>query len=408
MTCNNVEQYIDYLDFKSAKERLEGITNPTRLIYSDSFSKSFGNDIYIKPENLQVTGAFKIRGAFNKISKLTDEQKNKGLITASAGNHAQGVAYSAKEAGVKATIVMPTTTPLIKVEGTRKYGVDVLLYGKNFDEAFHKALEISKEEGLELVHPFDDLDVIEGQGTIALEVLKEVPDMDIIIVPIGGGGLVAGIATAAKEINPNIKVIGVEPEGAKSMTCSIEDGHIICLDTVDTIADGVAVKEPGKITYEIVRDYVDEIISVSDYEIMESFIEIMETHKLMAESSGAMSVAAAKKLKVWNKKITCVISGGNIDMVTIASMVQKGLISKGRLFGFTVLLPDRPGELLNISRILAEVGANVVEVAHDQFKTVDRLTDVVLQVQVESNGHDHINEIIEKLYSEGYKVKRTN
>lgn len=408
MTCNNVKQYIDYLDFKSAKERLEGITNPTRLIYSDSFSKSFGNEIYIKPENLQVTGAFKIRGAFNKISKLTEEQKNKGLITASAGNHAQGVAYSAKEADVKATIVMPTTTPLIKVEGTRKYGVDVLLYGKNFDEAFHKALEISKEKGLELIHPFDDLDVIEGQGTIALEILKEIPDMDIIIVPIGGGGLVAGIAIAAKEINPNIKVIGVEPEGAKSMTCSIEDGHIVCLDTVDTIADGVAVKEPGKMTYDIVRDYVDEIISVSDYEIMESFIEIMETHKLMAESSGAMSVAAAKKLKVWNKKITCVISGGNIDMVTISSMVQKGLISKGRLFGFTVLLPDRPGELLNIARILAEVGANVVEVAHDQFKTVDRLTDVVLQVQVESNGHDHINDIIEKLYSEGYKVKRTN
>ncbi|QQK08460.1 threonine ammonia-lyase [Miniphocaeibacter halophilus] len=408
MTCENLDRWVEQLDFKGAKERLKNKTNPTRLIYSDAFSNIFGNEIYLKPENLQVTGAFKIRGAYNKISKMTEEQKTKGLISASAGNHAQGVAYSAKEAGASATIVMPSTTPLIKVEGTRKYGVDVLLYGTNFDEAFHKAEEIAKEKNLEFVHPFDDLDVIEGQGTISLEILKEQPDMDIIIVPIGGGGLISGIAVAAKQINPNIKIIGVEPEGAKSMTCSIEDGHITCLDNVDTIADGVAVKEPGKITYELVRNYVDEIISVSDYEIMESFIEIMETHKLMAESSGAMSVAAAKKLKVWNKKVACVISGGNIDMVTISTMVQKGLISKGRLFGFTVLLPDRPGELLNIARILAEMSANVVEVSHDQFKTADRLTDVVLQVQVEANGHDHINKIIERLYNEGYKVKRTS
>ncbi|HHX66841.1 MAG: threonine ammonia-lyase [Miniphocaeibacter sp.] len=408
MTCENLDKWVEQLDFKGAKERLNNKTNPTRLIYSDAFSNIFGNHIYLKPENLQVTGAFKIRGAYNKISKMTEEQKTKGLISASAGNHAQGVAYSAKEAGASATIVMPSTTPLIKVEGTRKYGVNVLLYGTNFDEAFHKAEEIAKEKNLEFVHPFDDLDVIEGQGTISLEILKEQPDIDIIIVPIGGGGLISGVAVAAKQINPNIKIIGVEPEGAKSMTCSMEDGHIICLDNVDTIADGVAVKEPGKITYELVRNYVDEIISVTDYEIMESFIEIMETHKLMAESSGAMSVAAAKKLKVWNKKVACVISGGNIDMVTISTMVQKGLVSKGRLFGFTVLLPDRPGELLNIARILAEMSANVVEVSHDQFKTADRLTDVVLQVQVEANGHDHINKIIERLYDEGYKVKRTS
>ena len=408
MTCNITESYVEKLDFNSAKERMKGITNPTRLIYSIAFSETSGNEIYLKPENLQKTGAFKIRGAYNKISKMTDEQKSHGLISASAGNHAQGVAYSAQAAGVKAKIVMPATTPLIKVEGTRKYGVDVVLYGNSFDDAFHKALEIAEKEKLEFVHPFDDLDVIEGQGTIALEILKEKPDTDIIIVPIGGGGLIAGIAVAAKQINPNIKIIGVEPEGAKSMTCSIEDGHIICLDSVNTIADGVAVKQPGEITYKLVREYVDEIISVTDYEIMESFIEIMENHKLMAESSGAMSIAAAKKLKVWNKNIVCVISGGNIDMVTISSMVQKGLVSKGRLFGFTVLLPDRPGELLNISRILAELGANVVEVAHDQFKTVDRLTDVVLQVKVEANGHEHIQKIIERLYSEGYKVKRTN
>lgn len=408
MPYKDINEYTEKLNFKDAKERIGNITNKTRLIYSDAFSEKFGNEIYIKPENLQVTGAFKIRGAFNKISKMTDEEKAKGLVSASAGNHAQGVAYSASKAGVKATIVMPTTTPLIKVEGTRKYGVDVLLHGTNFDEAFHKAMELAEEKGWEFVHPFNDLDVIEGQGTISLEILKEQPDMDIIIVPIGGGGLAAGIAVAAKQINPNIKIIGVEPEGAKSMLCSIEDGHIVCLDTVNTIADGVAVKEPGDITYDIVKEYVDEIISVSDYEIMESFIEIMETHKLMAESSGAMSVAAAKKLKVWNKKIACIISGGNIDMVTISSMVQKGLISKGRLFGFTVLLPDRPGELVNVSKILADMGANVVEVAHDQFKVVDRLTDVVLQVQVEANGHDHINKIIDRLYKEGYKVIRTN
>lgn len=408
MACKEVGELVENLDFKAAKERLEGIINPTRLIYSEAFTKKIGNEIFLKPENLQVTGAFKIRGAYNKISKMSEDEKQKGIITASAGNHAQGVAYSAQEAGAKATIVMPTTTPLIKVEGTRKYGAEVVLHGTNFDEAFHKALEIAKEKDLEFVHPFDDIDVIEGQGTISLDVLKEVPDLDIIIVPIGGGGLASGIAVAAKEINPAIKIIGVEPEGAKSMTCSIEDGHITCLETVDTIADGVAVKEPGKTTYEIVKKYVDEIISVSDYEIMESFIEIMENHKLMAESSGAMSVAAAKKLKVWDKKVACIISGGNIDMVTISSMVQKGLISKGRLFGFTVLLPDRPGELLNIARILSEEGANVVEVSHDQFKVVDRLTDVVLQVQVESNGHEHIEKIVDRLYREGYKVKVTN
>ncbi len=408
MACKEVGELVENLDFEAAKERLEGIINPTRLIYSEAFTKKIGNEIFLKPENLQVTGAFKIRGAYNKISKMSEDEKQKGIITASAGNHAQGVAYSAQEAGAKATIVMPTTTPLIKVEGTRKYGAEVVLHGTNFDEAFHKALEIAKEKDLEFVHPFDDIDVIEGQGTISLDVLKEVPDLDIIIVPIGGGGLASGIAVAAKEINPAIKIIGVEPEGAKSMTCSIEDGHITCLDTVDTIADGVAVKEPGKTTYEIVKKYVDEIISVSDYEIMESFIEIMENHKLMAESSGAMSVAAAKKLKVWDKKVACIISGGNIDMVTISSMVQKGLISKGRLFGFTVLLPDRPGELLNIARILSEEGANVVEVSHDQFKVVDRLTDVVLQVQVESNGHEHIEKIVDRLYREGYKVKVTN
>lgn len=408
MPEKDVNSYVSKMNFKDARKRIESIINKTRLIYSTEFSNKFGNNIYLKPENLQVTGAFKIRGALNKISKMPIEDKNKGLVSASAGNHAQGVAFAASKAGAKATIVMPTTTPLIKVEGTRKYGVDVVLYGTNFDEAFHRALELAKENNWEFVHPFNDLDVIEGQGTISLEILKEEEDMDIIIVPIGGGGLIAGIAVAAKQINPNIKIIGVEPEGAKSMMCSIEDGHIVCLDNVNTIADGVAVKEPGDITYDIVKEYVDEIISVTDYEIMESFIEIMETHKLMVESSGAMAFAAAKKLKVWNKKVACIISGGNIDMVTISSMVQKGLVSKGRLFGFTVLLPDRPGELVNVSQILADMGANVVEVAHDQFKVVDRLTDVVLQVQVEANGHEHINKIIERLYQEGYKVVRTN
>lgn len=400
-------KFTDKLDFLKASERLESVAKKTNIIYSEKFSKLYNNEVYLKPENLQKTGAFKIRGAYNKISKMSEEDKEKGIISASAGNHAQGVAYSANKLGVKATIVMPTTTPLIKVEGTKKYGVEVVLYGDVYDEAYGHALKLSEERGLVFVHPFEDIDVIEGQGTIGLEILQQLPSCDIIIVPIGGGGLISGVAVAAKRMNPNIKIIGAEPEGASCMKQSLESGEVVCLNTVSTIADGVAVKEPGKMTYEIVKDYVDEIITVSDYETMEAFIEIMESHKLIAESSGALPLAAARKIKVKGKKVCCIVSGGNIDMVSISSMVQKGLVAKGRVFGFSILLPDRPGELVNVAKILAEMGANVIEVQHNQFRTLDRLQDVVLEVHAEANGHDHIHKIIDYFYEKGYQVKMT-
>ena len=395
------------LDFLKASEGLEHVAKKTNLIYSEQFSQKYGNEIYINPENLQNTGAFIIRGAYNKIAKLSPKLKEKGIISASAGNHAQGVAFSAQALNVKATIVMPTTTPLIKVEGTRKYGAEVVLYGDVYDDAYEKALELAKEKDLEFVHPFEDIDVIEGQGTIGLEILQQLPSCDIIVVPIGGGGLISGIAVAAKRMNPKIKIIGAEPSGANCMLQSIQDGQVVCLDTVSTIADGVAVKEPGQMTFEIVNDYVDEIITASDFETMETFIEIMENHKLIAESSGALTLAAARKLKEKDKKVCCIISGGNIDMVSISSMVQKGLVAKGRIFGIQILLRDRPGELVNVAKILADMGANVVEVSHDQFQTLDRLQDVIIEVHAEANGHDHIEKITQKFKDEGYQITMT-
>lgn len=403
----NSSKYTEKLDFLKASERLEGVSKKTNLIYSEKFSEMYGNKIYIKPENLQKTGAFKIRGAYNKIAKMTKEKKDKGIISASAGNHAQGVAYSAFKLGVEATIVMPTTTPLIKVEGTRKYGVEVVLHGDVYDESYKHALKLAEERDLEFVHPFEDIDVIEGQGTIGLEILQQLPSCDVIIAPIGGGGLISGVAVAAKRMNPKIEIIGAEPAGANCMLKSIENGQVVCLDSVSTIADGVAVKEPGYMTYDIAEDYVDEILTATDFETMEAFIEIMESHKLIAESSGALPLAVARKMKGQGKKICCIVSGGNIDMVSISSMVQKGLVAKGRIFGFSILLRDRPGELVNIAKILAEMGANVIEVNHDQFKTLDRLQDVVLEVHAEANGHDHIHKIIDYFYEKGYQVKMT-
>lgn len=395
-------------NFIEAKEKLGTVLNKTKLIHSDVFSNESGNDIYIKPENMQRTGSFKIRGAFNKISKLTEEEKARGVITSSAGNHAQGVAFAAQKLGIKSVIVMPKHTPLIKVEATRKYGAEVVLEGEAYDDAYAKALELQKEYGYVFVHPFDDEDVIEGQGSIALEVLQELPDTEIILVPVGGGGLISGVAAAAKLMNPQIKIIGVEPEGAASALASLGNGKVVGLDEVNTIADGTAVKMIGDITFNYIQDYVDEIITVSDYELMEAFLLLVEKHKLVAENSGILSLAGLKRLKEKNKKVVSIVSGGNIDVLTISSMINKGLVQRGRIFCFSVNLPDKPGQLLQVSEILSRLNANVIKLDHNQFKNLDRFHDVELQMTAETNGEDHINRITEELSKEGFKVVRLN
>ena len=393
-------------DILEAKERIRDICVNTKLIYSSDFSKECGNEVYIKPENLQITGAFKLRGALNKISKLTEEQRKRGLIASSAGNHAQGVAYSANRLGIKATIVMPKTTPLIKVQATREYGSNVILKGEYYDEAYLEAKRLEKEKGYIFIHPFDDIEIMAGQGTIALEILEELKDADAILVPIGGGGLISGIAVAAKSVNPNIKVIGVEPEGAKAMKISIGEDKLVNLPAVDTIADGGAVKKPGHIAFDIIREYVDEIITVDDFELMEAVFILLEKHKLVVEATGALTIAALKNLKFKGKKVVSLVSGGNIDVVTMASMLNRGLILRVRIFCFSVKLKDTPGQLLKISEILARLGANVIRLEHDQFKAIDRLKHAVLEITVETNGREHIDEITQELNREGYNVDK--
>lgn len=395
-------------DFMEARERLVTVIVKTKLIHSPVFSEESGNEVYLKPENLQKTGSFKIRGAYNKIAKLSDEEKKKGVIASSAGNHAQGVAYAAKKLGIKAVIVMPQHTPLIKVEATRRYGAEVVLHGEVYDDAYKKALELQKENGYVFVHPFNDEEVLEGQGTIALEILDELPNADIILVPLGGGGLVSGIACAAKLKNPQIKVIGVEPEGAASALAALQKGEVVELKEANTIADGTAVKRIGEINFEYIKKYVDDIITVSDYELMETFLLLVEKHKIVAENSGILPVAAAKKLNVKGKKVVAVVSGGNIDVLTISSMINKGLIMRGRIFTFSVQLADKPGELLKVSEILSKQNANVIKLEHNQFKNLSRFKDVELQVTVETNGEEHIHKIIETFKKEGYEIERLN
>lgn len=393
-------------DVKEARERIKDICVNTKLIYSSEFSRESRNEVYIKPENLQITGAFKLRGALNKVGKLTEEQKKRGLIASSAGNHAQGVAYAANKLGIQATIVMPETTPLIKVQATKNYGANVVLKGKVYDEAYEEAKRLEKENGYTFVHPFNDVDVAAGQGTIALEIMEELEDVDVILVPIGGGGLISGISVAAKAINPNVKVIGVQGEKANPMQISFNTGKLTFADKIDTIADGAAVKQPGDVTFEIVKKYVDDIVTVSDHELMEAVFILLEKHKLVAEATGVMSLAALKRLDFKSKKVVSLISGGNIDVVTIASMLNHGLLSRGRIFCFSVKLQDTPGQLVKISKILADKGANVIELDHNQFKAIDRLRHVVLEVTVETNGHEHIEEIVKALNEEGYNVDR--
>lgn len=395
-------------DFIEARERLNTVITKTKLIHSSIFSNETGNEVYIKPENLQRTGAFKIRGAYNKIAKLTEEEKKRGVIAASAGNHAQGVALAAQKLGIKAVIVMPKHTPLIKVEATRRYGAEVILTGEVYDEAYEYAKKLQEKEGYTFVHPFNDEDVIEGQGTIALEVLEELPDADIILVPIGGGGLISGIASAAKLKNPLIKIIGVEPEGAASALEARKSHHVVELDEANTIADGTAVKKIGDITFDYIEKYVDDIVTVSDYELMAAFLVLVEKHKIVAENSGILSVAGLKKLNVTGKKIISIISGGNIDVLTISSMINKGLVARGRIFTFAVDLPDKPGQLVAVSQILSEQNANVIRLEHNQFKNLDRFHEVELQVTVETNGEEHINKITQEFEKKGYIIRRLN
>ncbi|MBE5921762.1 MAG: threonine ammonia-lyase [Lachnospiraceae bacterium] len=388
--------------FEEATDLLSPVIQKTKLIYSDHLSNGTGNKVYLKPENLQLTGAYKVRGAYYKISTLSKEERAKGLITASAGNHAQGVAYAAKLYGAKATIVMPTVTPLMKVNRTKSYGAEVVLYGDVYDEACKKAYELAAENGYTFIHPFDDLDVATGQGTIAMEIIKELPTVDYILVPIGGGGLATGISTFAKMLNPNIKVIGVEPANASCMKASLEAGHVVTLPSAQTIADGTAVKTPGSKIFPYLQANLDGVITVEDEELIDAFLDMVENHKMVAENSGLLTVAALKHLDVTNKKIVAVLSGGNMDIITMSSILQHGLVQRGRIFTVSVLLPDKPGELVRVASIIAKLQGNVVKIEHNQFVSINRNAAVELQMTIEAFGHEHKKEIIEGLRAEGY------
>lgn len=394
--------------FEEAYNVVQKVVNPTNLLYSDFFSEISGNKVYFKPENLQVTGAYKIRGAYYKISTLSDEDRAKGLITASAGNHAQGVAFAAKAYGVKATIVMPTTTPLIKVNRTKSYGAEVILYGDVYDESCQYALELALDKGYTFIHPFDDLDVACGQGSIAMEVIKELPTVDYILVPIGGGGLATGISTLAKMLNPNIKVIGVEPSGAACMKASLKNEKVTTLPCVDTIADGTAVKTPGSNIFPYIQENLDDIMTVDDSELIVAFLDMLENHKMLVENSGLLTAAAVKKLPFKDKKVVSILSGGNMDMITLASVVQHGLISRSRIFTVSVLLPDKPGELMRVSSIIAELQGNIIKLDHNQFVNLNRNAAVELVITLEAFGPEHKEQIMQVLSNKGYNPVEKN
>lgn len=391
--------------FEEASEVVSKITLETKLIYSEYFSVQTGNKVFFKPENLQYTGAYKVRGAYYKISTLTEEEKAKGLITASAGNHAQGVAYAAKLAGIPATIVMPTTTPLMKVNRTKGYGAKVVLEGDVFDEACDHAYKLAEEQGLTFVHPFNDLEVATGQGTIAMEIVKELPTVDYILVPIGGGGLCTGVSVLAKMLNPKIKIIGVEPAGANCMQESLRQGKVVELPAINTIADGTAVKCPGDRIFPYIQENVDEIITIEDSELIVAFLDMVENHKMIVENSGLLTVAALKHMKVDNKKVVSILSGGNMDVITMASVVQHGLIQRDRIFTVSILLPDKPGELAKVSTLLAKEQGNVIRLEHNQFISINRNSAVELRITLEAFGTEHKNSIMAALMADGYRPK---
>ena len=388
--------------FEEASEIVKMVTQETKLIYSEYFSERYGNKIYFKPENMQRTGAYKVRGAYYKISQLSPEERSRGLITASAGNHAQGVAYAAKLAGVKATVVMPVTTPLIKVNRTKSYGADVVLYGNVFDEACAHAYELADEHGYTFVHPFNDLEVATGQGSIAMEIIKELPTVDYILVPVGGGGLCTGVSTLAKLLNPKIKVIAVEPTGAACLKASLEAGEVTTVSKINTIADGTAVQTPGDKLFPYLQANVDQVITVDDSELTLSFLDMAENHKMIVENSGLLTVAALKHLDFKGKKVVSVLSGGNMDVLTMATVVQNGLMQRDRIFTVSVMLPDKPGQLAAVSALIAKEQGNVIKLEHNVFANVNRAAGVELTITLESFGTEHKDQIIKALETAGY------
>ena len=391
--------------FEEASEVVKRVTQETKLIYSEYFSAQSGNRVYFKPENMQLTGAYKLRGAYYKISTLSDEERSRGLITASAGNHAQGVAYAAKAYGCRAVIVMPTTTPLMKVNRTKSYGAEVVLWGDVYDEACAKALELAEENGYTFIHPFDDPAVATGQGTIMMEIFKELPLVDYVLVPIGGGGLATGVSTLAKLLNPKIRVIGVEPAGANCMQESLKAGRVVTLDKVNTIADGTAVKTPGSVIFPYIQENIDDIITVQDEELVTAFLDMVENHKMIVENSGLLTAAALKHLDAKGKKVVAILSGGNMDVITMSSVVQHGLIFRDRIFTVSVLLPDKPGELSRVAHVIAQENGNVIKLEHNQFVSINRSAAVELRITLEAFGTEHKEQILAALEREGYKPK---
>lgn len=391
--------------FEQASELVKKVTLPTKLVYSEYLSEQTGGKVYLKPENMQYTGSYKVRGAYYKITTLTDEERERGLITASAGNHAQGVAFAAKRFGCKATIVMPSITPLIKVNRTKSYGAEVILYGNVYDEACEYAKKLAEERGLTFVHPFDDLDVVTGQGTIAMEIVQELPTVDYILVPVGGGGLSTGVSVLARMLNPKIKVIGVEPSNAASMLAAFECGEPVTLPYASTIADGTAVKRVGETIFPYAKEHIDQILTVEDDELIGAFLDMVENHKMVVENSGLLTVAALKQLELKGKKAVAVLSGGNMDVITLSSIVQHGLIQRDRIFSVSVLLPDKPGELVRVAATIANAQGNVIKLEHNQFVSTNRNAAVELRITMEAFGTEHKTEIFQALEKEGFRPR---
>lgn len=391
--------------FEQASELVKNVTLPTKLVYSEYFSSQTGGKVYLKPENMQNTGAYKIRGAYYKISTLSGEERAKGLVAASAGNHAQGVAYAAQKFGCNATIVMPTVTPLIKVNRTKNYGAEVILYGDVYDDACKYAMKLAEERGSTFIHPFDDFDIVTGQGTIAMEIVQELPTVDFILVPVGGGGLATGVATLAKMLNPKIQVIGVEPAAAASMTAALDSGEPVELDSADTIADGTAVKYVGKNIFPYAKENIDQMLTVEDDELIGAFLDMVENHKMVVENSGLLTVAALKRLELKGKKAVAILSGGNMDVITMSYVVQHGLIQRGRIFSVSVLLPDKPGELVHVAQIIADAQGNVIKLEHNQFVSTNRNAAVELRITIEVFGTEHKEKILKMLEDDGFRPR---